>query len=159
MHSMANNTGGAKSTMGIKSHVKESSHKEQEDWFEPALNTNTPLSPLSTHFFHLHLFNSVAKKIFLGGEKYLVGHSTPLPPPLRYTNSLESDNRWHSQQSCIETGISNFNCTYHGYTVHRIFQKCKPTNSQRFLYTSQLINTGMINYLPYKEPIHLNSDA
>lgn len=49
--------------------------------------------------------------------------------------------------------------THHSYTTHRIFQKCKPMNSKHFLHTSMLINIGTESYLPYKDPIHLNSDA
>jgi hypothetical protein len=38
-----------------------------EDWFEPALNIVTPLSPTHHNFFYLSLLNSVAKrKLFLG---------------------------------------------------------------------------------------------
>jgi hypothetical protein len=41
--------------------------KEGDDWFEPALNIHTPLSPTLIHiFFYLPLFNSIAKiKLFL----------------------------------------------------------------------------------------------
>ena len=92
--------------MGIKDSRQEVKSERAGDWFESVLSIHTPLSPnLPPIFFYLNLFNSVAKKPFLGGKNIWWG----IPTPQRYiyaSNSLESDNLWQSQQSSIETGVS-----------------------------------------------------
>ena len=40
----------------------------EENWFEPVLNTHTPLSTLSLLFI-CSLLNPVAKQVILGGKK------------------------------------------------------------------------------------------
>jgi hypothetical protein len=43
---LANNTGGAKSTISMRNFKKWSSLKEEKDWFKPVPRMNTALSPL-----------------------------------------------------------------------------------------------------------------
>ena len=64
-HNLANNMGVAKWTMG---HLQSSEVKKREDWFEPALDINTTLSPTLT------------PKLFLGIKNIGGGGISPLPP-------------------------------------------------------------------------------
>jgi hypothetical protein len=53
-----------------------------EEWFEPALNTHTPLSPTLTPFLFALLQLSRGEKKNPEAEKIIEGHFLPLPQNL-----------------------------------------------------------------------------
>jgi len=75
---------GAKSTVGIRSHVNETIWKEGEDSVEPDLqHPNTPFSHSHPTFFNLPLFNLAAIKLFFDikmGEDICPPFAPPPPP-------------------------------------------------------------------------------
>ena len=60
-----NNTEEAKSTMGVRSQIKEASQKKEENWLEPVLNTHT-FPPLSSKFFISSPSTQLPKIVFVG---------------------------------------------------------------------------------------------
>ena len=118
------NTGGAKSTMGIRDFNIRNSHirKRGKTGLNQSLIYMPPFPPLSANYFYFPLFNSVAKKLFLGVKNIGGSH---LPHPPKFTPA----------QTTTNASMFSFTLVY------------DKINKRQFMKTKQLIMKSYMTYI------------